>query len=142
MGRLLRYNLVDTAASIGTLIIGAHLGLQAAAMSRIAYGLIWLAIYARFMQRLVGFSWRRMADIYARSAVVAVATATPSLLLYRYWRSPETLGWDGLLLAVASSLSAWMLSLLLTRHPGLNDLLGMVRHAFGQLLKKPAPRAA
>jgi O-antigen/teichoic acid export membrane protein len=142
MRRLIRYNLVDTAASMGTLIIGAHLGLQAAAISRVAYGLIWIAIYARFIQRLTGFSWRRMADIYARSAIVAAATALPAIALCRYWRTPETLGWDGLLAAVTASLTAWALALLLTRHPALDDLLGMFRHAFGQLVGKYAARAA
>jgi O-antigen/teichoic acid export membrane protein len=142
MRRLIRYNLIDTAASIGTLVIGAHLGLEAAAMSRIAYGLIWIAVYARFLHGLVGFRWRRMADIYARSAVVAAATAAPSLALCRIWRTPETLGWDGLLLSVAASLTAWALSLLLVRHPGVRDLVGMARHALSPLFRKLAPRAA
>jgi O-antigen/teichoic acid export membrane protein len=142
MRRLIRYNLVDTAASMGTLIVGAHLGLEAAAISRIAYGLIWIAIYARFLHGLVGFRWTRMADIYVRSTVVAAATASPSIALTHYWRSAETLGWDGLLVAVMTSLMAWVLALLTTRHPAVSDLLAMARHAFGHLLHKPAPDAA
>lgn len=142
MRKLIFYNLFDTAASVGTLIVGASIGLEAAAMSRVAYGLIWIVIYARFIHGLVGFRWARVADIYARSAIVAFATAAPSLAIYRYWRTPETLGWDGLLAAVASGLCAWIASLLLTRHPALGDLLGMVRHALAHLSRKPAPRAA
>jgi O-antigen/teichoic acid export membrane protein len=142
MRRLIRYNLVDTAASMGTLIVGASMGLEAAAMSRIAYGLIWMAVYARFMHELVGFSWGRLAGIYLRSALVAAATAAPALALSNWWRRPETLGWDGLLLSIAASLCAWALALLLTRHPGVADLLGMVRHASGQIFRKSAPRAA
>jgi hypothetical protein len=142
MRRLIRYNFVDTAASMGTLLIGAHLGLEAAAMSRLAYGLIWIAIYARFMHGLVGFRWRRLIDIYARSAFVAAATAAPSLAIYRYWRGPEALGWDGLLAAVVSGLCCWALALALTRHPALEDLIGMVRHALAHVFRKPAPSAA
>jgi O-antigen/teichoic acid export membrane protein len=141
MRRLIRYNFVDTAASIGTLIIGASIGLEAAAMSRLAYGLIWIAIYARFMHGLVGFRWSRLFDIYARSALVTLATAAPSLAIYHYWRDPETLGWDGLFVAVAAGLCGWTLALLLTRHPALGDLIGMVRHALAPVLRKLAPRA-
>ena len=139
MRRLIFYNLFDTAASIGTLIVGASIGLEAAAMSRVAYGLIWIVIYARFIHGLVGFRWSRLADIYARSAVVAVATAAPSLVIYRYWRTPETLGWDGLLAAVAAA--GW-LALLLTRHPALGDLLDMARPCWATCCASPrrAPR--
>jgi O-antigen/teichoic acid export membrane protein len=140
MRRLIRYNLLDTAASMGTLTIAAQYGLQAAAMSRLAYGLIWVLIYARFMHGLIGFRWRRLADIYVRSAVVAGATALPPLALCHYWRTPETLGWDGLVAGVASGLAAWVLALLATRHPALDDLLGMVRHALGAMARKPATR--
>lgn len=142
MRRLIRYNLIDTAASIGTLIVGASIGLEAAAMSRIAYGLIWIMIYIRFMHSLVGFRWGRLIDIYARSAIVAAATAAPSLALYHYWRTPETLGWDGLLVAVAASLATWALALVLTRHPAIGDLVGMVRHALAAVLRKAAPPVA
>ncbi|MFA7604689.1 MAG: oligosaccharide flippase family protein [Novosphingobium sp.] len=142
MRQLIRYNLADTAASIGTLIVGASIGLEAAAISRLAYGLIWIAIYARFMHGLLGFRWSYLAGVYARSAVVALATAAPTLAIYRWWRTPETLGWDGFLIAVAAGLAAWALALLATRHPGLDDLLGMVRHAFGQMFGRRAARTA
>jgi O-antigen/teichoic acid export membrane protein len=140
MRRLIRYNFIDTAASMGTLIIGASIGLEAAAMSRIAYGVIWIAIYARFMHDLVGFRWSRLFDIYARSALVTLATAAPSVAIYHYWRGPEALGWDGLLVAVAAGLCAWALALLATRHPALRDLAGMIRHAFAPVLRMLAPR--
>jgi O-antigen/teichoic acid export membrane protein len=142
MGRLIRYNLVDTAASMATLLIGAQIGLEAAAISRLAYGLVWIAIYARFMHDLVGFRWSRLLTIYAKSTLVAVAAAAPSLALYRYWRTPETLGWDGFVAAAAAGLCAWALALLATRHPALDDLVGMVRHATRQVRRKPATSAA
>jgi O-antigen/teichoic acid export membrane protein len=142
MGRLIRYNLADTAASMATLLIGAQIGLEAAAISRLGYGLIWIAIYARFMHDLVGFRWSRLLTIYAKSTLVAVATAAPSLALYRYWRTPETLGWDGFVAAAAAGLCAWALALLATRHPALDDLVGMVRHATRQVRRKPATSAA
>ena len=138
MGKLIRYNLLDTAASMGTLIIGASLGLEAAAISRIAYGLIWIAIYARFMHDLIGFRWSRVLATYLRSAIVAAATAAPALVLYGTWREPEALGWDGLFLAGIAGLCAWVLALLVTRHPAVEDLAGMVRHALAQILRKPA----
>jgi O-antigen/teichoic acid export membrane protein len=142
MRRLIGYNLLDTLASMGTLAIGASYGLEAAAMSRLGYGLLWIAIYARFMHGLVGFRWAKMLDIYARSLIVATATAAPSLAIYHYWRTPETLGWDGLPIAVATGLGGWALALLATRHPALGDLLGMARHAAAPVLRKFAPRFA
>lgn len=141
MRRLIGYNLIDTAASMGTLIIGASIGLEAAAISRLAYGLIWVAIYGRFMHELAGFRWSRVLDIYARSAFVALATAAPALAIYRYWRPPEALGWDGLLTAVLTGLAAWVLALLLTRHPALGDLIGMLRHAAAPVIRRFGGRA-
>jgi hypothetical protein len=111
-------------------------------MSRLAYGLIWIAIYARFMHGIVGFRWRRLFDVYARSLVVALATVAPTLAIYRYWRTPETLEWDGFLIAVGGGLVAWAAALLLTRHPALGDLVGMLRHAAAPVLRRIAPGAA
>jgi O-antigen/teichoic acid export membrane protein len=142
MRRLIVYNLFDTLASMGTLIIGASIGLEAAAISRLAYGLLWIAVYARFLHGLVGFRWARLFDIYARSLFVSLATAAPTLAIYHYWRTPETLGWDGLLAAVVSGLCGWVLALLATRHPALVDLIGMARHAATPVLRRIAPRLA
>ena len=35
---------------------------------------MWFAIYAGFLQRIVGFRWRAMLSIYARSGIAALAS--------------------------------------------------------------------
>ncbi len=128
MKRVIRYNLLDTAAAIGSLVIFAFWGIHAAAVSRLVYGFLWVGIYARFMHGIVGFDWPRMLGIYARSACLAAATAAPALLSYWLWRSPAELGFSGMVAVSALGGVCWLAMLNVVRHPAREELLSFIRH--------------
>ncbi|WP_395330582.1 oligosaccharide flippase family protein [Novosphingobium sp. BL-8H] len=134
--RLFWFNLADTALSVGTLIVGATIGLEAAAGSRIVYGIGWVCIYAGWMHRLVGFRWRAMLRTYAASAGVALATALPALWAVTYWRDPATLGFVGLAASAALGGLCWGLAIVLLRHPARTDLAGMALHLIHPVMSR------
>lgn len=136
---LIWYNAADTAISVGFLLIAARWGLEAAAMSRIAYGFVWTLIYGRFLHQLIGFSWSGMLSVYARSALVTLATVAPLLAAYHWWRTPATLGFSGLLLCAAAGGLCWIAALFIVRHPGRAEIVAML----ASLMQRPVlPTAA
>lgn len=125
MGRLLQLNILDTVASIGLLIIGALWSLEWAAASRIGWGLAWLCIYAGFMRRLIGFCWREMAVVYAKSAVASAATVAPLLIVYWKWLPASEMGFLPLAACAIAGCIAWLVTIFLIRHPVRHELVGM-----------------
>ena len=145
MGRLrqlLWFNLADTVPAIATLTAGAMIGLEAAAASRIAWGLGWFAIYAAWMHRIVGFNWATMIRIYLASAALAGLTALPALAALYWWRTPQTLGFGGFVAAGLASGLAWLAAIFVLRHPARDDLVSMVTHAIQPLLRRMRPGLA
>ncbi len=137
MRRLLVLNLVDTAVSIALLVLAATWSLEWAAASRLGYGLAWIAIYARFMQGLTGFSWRGMLAVYGKSAVLALATAAPLLLLYR-WVAPDAVGFAALLAAALAGAAGWLTAIIVVRHPIRAELHGLAESLAGALRRRAA----
>ena len=125
LNRLIAYNLVDTAMSIGLLVIGCHWGVTGAAASRLVYGAGWLLLYAGFMRGLVRFDVRALLAIYARSAAAALAALIPLALTYIVWAPPSQIGFVALALASAAGVAAWLAALALLRHPALAEMLAM-----------------
>ena len=145
MGRLkqlLWFNLADTFLAVGTLAAGAMLGVEVAAASRIVWGLGWIAIYAGWMHKLVGFSWPVMRRIYLGSAGVALVTALPALYAVHVWRTPATLGFGGLVIASVASGCAWLAAIFLLRHPAREDLILTATHALAPLRQRLRMRTA
>lgn len=142
MRRLLVFNLIDTAVSIGLLLLGAWWSLEAAAASRIGYGLLWWLIYAWLFRRLIALSWGALFDIYWRSLAVAVAAVAPLLLVYAAGISPAAMP---LLLLMASALAGGLCSLatlFLVRHPARLEIAGFAELLPQRLLwrvKQAAP---
>jgi O-antigen/teichoic acid export membrane protein len=132
MRTLLKLNVLDTIASVGLLVLASLWSLEAAALSRIAYGLLWFGIYGGLMRQLTGFRWRDMADIYARSAAATAATVAPLLLLY-LWVPPAEINLPTLAAAAALGGLAWLAALYLVRHPFRHELAGMIGTARGAL---------
>lgn len=133
MRTLLALNLLDTAASITMLVLGAHYGLEWAAASRIAYGLLWFGIYARLMHGLARFRWRSMLLIYLQSAAVSLATALPLLIFYWQIGAPETLGFAALAAAAAMGVLCWLACMFLVRHPARHEVIGFLETAWSAL---------
>lgn len=126
MRRLLQLNLLDTIASITLLVLGALWSLEWAAASRIGYGIAWIAIYAAFMRRLIGFRWGAMMLVYLQSLALSLATAAPLLAVYALHQSPAEV--DFLLLAATAAAGGlcWLATLFLVRHPARHELIGMI----------------
>lgn len=140
MGRmrtLLWLNLIDTAVSIGLLVLAATYSLEWAAASRVGWGILWFAIYARFMRGLIGFEWRAMIAIYLKSGAAALATIAPFGWLV--WQGTPA-GEIGVITLTASALAGcvgWAAAIVVLRHPVRHELVGMVA-----TLRESLPRAA
>lgn len=140
--RLLYFNIADTVLSIATLVAGAAIGVEAAAASRLVYGVGWFCLYAAWLHGLIGFRWRALWHVYATSLGVTVATVLPALGAVTLWRSPATLGFSGLLATGLASGFAWLAAVHLLRHPARADLAGMARHVLTPLSRRLNLRSA
>ena len=129
MRTLLKLNLVDTIVSVGLLLLAALWSLEWAAASRIAYGAVWFGIYASLMRGLVGFRWRDMIVIYAKSAAASAATVAPLLLVYLLWQSPEQVDFLALAAAAAAGCVCWLATLFIVGHPVRHEVIGMLTTA-------------
>lgn len=137
MRALLIYNLIDTAISMGLMIAAALVSVHWAAVSRIAYGMLWFAVYAGFMRRLVGFRWRDMIAIYAQSLACTAATVAPLLIVYWLWRTPPEIGFEMLAGAAVSGTACWGAMLFVVRHPARNEFIGMAGNMLARLGQRP-----
>jgi O-antigen/teichoic acid export membrane protein len=138
MRLLLMLNILDTAASIGTLMLGALWGLEWAAISRVAYGLIWLGIYAGLMHRLIGFRWTSIMLIWVKSLALSVAATAPLLLAYTYLAGPATIDPLTLAATIIAGTLCWLGALFLLRHPARHELIGLLVTARNALRPVPA----
>ncbi|RYD94856.1 MAG: polysaccharide biosynthesis protein [Sphingomonadales bacterium] len=125
LNRLLAYNIVDTVLSITLLAIGCFWGVEGAAASRLAYGVLWLCLYFGFMRELVAFDLKALIGIYARSTIASLAAVAPLALTYLFWQSPAMIGLMPLALAVMAGGLCWLAALGLLRHPALAELVAL-----------------
>ncbi len=132
-GRLVVRNVIDTACSVLLLIAGCHWGLTGAAASRLVYGLVFVVLYARLMDDVVGFDRRALIGIYASSAAATVAALAPLMLVYGLWLSPDAIG--AAVLAGAAGLGGglWLIALRMTAHPAFADIASLVRPVVAML---------
>jgi O-antigen/teichoic acid export membrane protein len=124
---LIRYNILDTSVAISLLAIGALHSLEAAALSRLGYGLIWILIYIRFQRSLVKFEWAAMLSVYLKSGLAALAATAPMLAAYQLWHSPSTMSFVQLLLCSAAGVLCWLLTLIVLRHPVCEEFWGIAQ---------------
>jgi len=118
---------VETAISILLLVAAGLLwGLEAAAASRLVYGVVWWIIYALMMRSLLGFSWRALFDVYARSLAVTLAAVAPLLAVYAGVVGPEAISFLWLTAAAAAGGLAWLGALFMVRHPARHEVSGFV----------------
>lgn len=124
----------ETIVSIALLVIAGMWGLEAAAASRIVYGVVWWVVYALMLRSMLDFSWRALIDVYARSLVVSLAAVAPLLAVYAWVAGPEAIGFLWLGAAAAAGGLAWLGALFLVRHPARLEVAG-----FAELLLKGVP---
>jgi len=102
--------------------------LNGAAASRLVYALVWVLLYARLMDEVVGFDRRALLRIYAKSAAATVAALMPLALVYALWLSPDAVGLPVLAGAAGLGGVGWLITLLVTRHPAFDDIQGLAQH--------------
>jgi O-antigen/teichoic acid export membrane protein len=122
---LLWRNWTETAVSIALVAVAATVSLELAAASRIAYGLAWYAIYARFMQSGIGFRWRDMARVYAQSLACTIATVAPLLLVTGGGLAPADFSFLTIIGAAIAGCVLWFATLFLVRHPARREFVEM-----------------
>lgn len=121
--RLIPRNLIDTLASVSLLMLGAAVSLEMAAASRIAYALVWFAIYLQFGCSLIDLAPARLLPIYARSLAATLAAIAPIGLAALLWPGFATCGLAAMgALALAGGL-CWLAALWLLRHPLRDELV-------------------
>ncbi len=128
INKLLVFNITDTVMSVSLLVVGCFWGLEGAALSRLVYGVCWIALYTRFLHGLVKFDLPALLRIYARSAAATLAALTPLALTYAFIAGPQVIGFLTLSAAVGAGVVLWFAALVLLRHPALSDLLGIAAH--------------
>ena len=130
VGKLIRTNLVDTTLAVGLLAIACRWGVEWAAASRIAYGVLWYALYAPWTVRLAGASWSRLLRIYAQSLAATTLAIAP------LWALGVTAGPIGELTvvplggAVAMGVALWFGGLYALRHPAAAEISGLLATAW------------
>jgi O-antigen/teichoic acid export membrane protein len=137
MRRLLQLNLLDTIASVALLVLGATQGLEWAAGSRIAYGMMWFCIYAAFMRRLIGFRWRAILNIYVRSLAASAVTVAPLLAVY-WHQKPDSVGFATLAASALIGCFLWLATIFLIRHPVRHEIAAIFISA-REALRSPVP---
>jgi O-antigen/teichoic acid export membrane protein len=138
MRALLHRNLVDTAFSIAFLVVAGLFSIEWAAASRLGYGIAWYAVYAGFMRGLVGFRWRDMIAVYARSVACTLATIAPLLIAYAMGLRPADTGLAALAATALAGCLCWALMLFVVRHPARLEFVELA----AALLSKLPQRAA
>jgi len=114
---LIWVNLGDTLLTLALLATFALWGLEAAALSRIAIGAVWFAIYIGFIKRLLDLPFGPLATIYAKSALCAAAAGFPlGLATWLGWGGAE-MGFLKLLGLSLAGVLCWLVALPLVRHP-------------------------
>jgi O-antigen/teichoic acid export membrane protein len=136
---LIWVNLVDTCAAVTILALFATRGVEAAAVGRIAYGVVWWSIYATFQSRLVGFRFADLLAVYARSGLCALAAGAPLLAAL------AARGWDGsgmglaeLVLLSGAGAGTWLIALRLVRHPAWDEVTMVFAAALATRRPQPA----
>ncbi|MCB2076119.1 MAG: oligosaccharide flippase family protein [Novosphingobium sp.] len=125
MKALIHRNFLDTFASIAFLAAGAMVSLEIAAASRLAYGLVWIGIYAGFLQKLIGFRWSAMLRIYLQSGIAAFASVAPILLIYAFVQGPAELDFVMMVAGAAAGVLLWLITLAVLRHPAFDEIRGL-----------------
>ena len=138
MNALIRLNLLETAAAISILAVACTYGVEAAAYSRVLYGAVWFAIYARFLSGIAGFKWREMLRLYVLSGLGAVAAIVPLALFYEFWVPASEMGFLQLMLGSGIGVLFWVGTLAATRHPALPEIAAILAPIVQRILPRKA----
>jgi O-antigen/teichoic acid export membrane protein len=138
MRTLLVFNLIDTAISMGLMIAAAMVSVEAAAASRLLYAVLWFAVYAGFMRRLIAFRWGDMMRIYLQSLACTLATVAPLELVYVAGRAPISLGFPLMTATAIAGCLCWAAMLFVVRHPARLEFIEMARSGLARVKRRTA----
>ncbi|WP_338242997.1 oligosaccharide flippase family protein [Aurantiacibacter hainanensis] len=134
---------LDTAVSVVLLAVGAMFSLEAAAASRVAYGIAWLLIHAPFLHSVVGFTWSGLVRIWLQSALVTGIAILPVWLSYVWIAPAPQAGFVQVAGATLAGVVCWLIALRQIRHPAYFEIHHFASQAlsrFGWGALVPAPR--
>ncbi|MEO7553716.1 MAG: oligosaccharide flippase family protein [Alteraurantiacibacter sp.] len=124
-------NLIDTALTVALLATFCLWGVEAAALSRIATGALWFAIYAVLLCRLLELPIGAAALTYAKSGMCALAAGLPLALARWFGWFGDDIGFVPLVGLVAAGGLCWLATLPLVRHPFWGEVqLGLAQVPF------------
>ncbi|NOW46885.1 O-antigen/teichoic acid export membrane protein [Novosphingobium sp. SG751A] len=140
---LIWVNWIDTAIIIGCLTVACFIGVEAAAASRIVYGLFWVAIYGVFLARLMHFRFADLLNIYWRSAVAAYGAGIP-LIVAQDWlgMGASDIGWGLLIALSATGIPCWLACLFLVRHPATIEISAVATRVYAVAMVRLGRRSA
>lgn len=136
---LIRGNIVETVASVLFLAVAAPFGLLWVAVSRLAHGLFWIALWAPPTREMLGISWRALIGVWAKSLAVTLAAVAPVLAGYALWDGPASFGFLRIVASAASGGLCWLAAMAMARHPLLDEIIALASHL--PLVRKLRPAA-
>lgn len=140
---LIWVNWIDTAIILACLTLACLIGVEAAAISRSVYGLLWTVIYGVFLARLMHFRFMDLINIYWRSAIAAYGAGIP-LIIAQNWlgMGASEIGW-GLLIALSlAGIPCWAACLFLVRHPATIEIRAIATRAYAMVMARLGRRSA
>ncbi len=126
---------LDLATALTLLALAIPFGLEAIVASRFAHGLLWIVLFASFVQRITGFSWRDWLLTQLRSLAVTLLAIAPSLIFYRIADGPQDAGIMQILASAGCGVILWLIGLWLLRHPALTVIIENLEPVRRRLLR-------
>ena len=139
---LIRRTVLETLTSVLLLAVSAPFGLLWVAISRFAHGLLFMAIYAPMLRRVLGFSWSNLAVIYARSLIATAAAVAPVLVSYLVWHPASETGVVQMLSMVAGGGLCWLITLRIVGHPLYAEITAMLGEIAASVRQRSAQPVA
>jgi O-antigen/teichoic acid export membrane protein len=138
MPRLVLSQLSETVICVILVISAAHISLQAVAIAMFVHGIASVAIYAPMMRDMLGFRWRELFTVWAKSAAVTVAATLPVLASYALWQGPQQAGAVQVFGGALAGVAAWFVALRLVGHSLYDEIGEMLGELIGPLKQRIA----
>ncbi|MFC0590372.1 oligosaccharide flippase family protein [Novosphingobium aquiterrae] len=129
-------NLLDTVLTVLILGLACLYGVEAAAMSRLATGALWFAIYITFQKKLLAIPAQRIVMVYLRSGLCAVAAGFPLFTALQTGLYRAEMGLLPLVGLAGVGALFWLGALVLVRHPAWDEVKLMLGHLWPQPLRR------
>ena len=139
---LVKRNLFDTALCVTLVLIAAPFGLHWVPVAICAHALCAIPIYAPLMREMLGFAWRDLVMVWAKSAAVTLAAVAPVLASYELFHGPQHAGIAQMLGGAGAGVLCWLVALRLTRHALYAELASMLGELRAALFSRPAAASA